>query len=108
MDRIDSDFARSTRPTLSSKSPTSLKLTLRLMRLGRGSAGLVECLEREFAACRGVMAGYDFYEGVRAAVIDKDRDPRWSPATLDEVLDSDIEAYLGATAEPVLPARAHV
>ena len=68
----------------------------------------MEYLEREFAACRGVMAGYEFCEGVRAAIIDKDPNPRWSPATSDEVRESDIEAYLGATAEPDLPARARV
>ena len=39
------------------------------------------------------MKGREFYEGVRAAVIDKDRTPRWSPATLDEVSESDIDAY---------------
>ena len=86
-------FAKTTRQTLLSKSPTSLKLTLRLMRLGRGSAGLVECLEREFAACRGVMAGYDFYEGVRAAVIDKDRNPRWSPARIEDVTPEMVAPY---------------
>lgn len=90
----DTEFSRATVSVLNSKSPISLKLTLRLLRLARSSAGLKECLEREFAACHGVLAGEDFYEGVRAAVIDKDRTPKWSPATLAEVSDADIEAIV--------------
>ncbi|HXV32285.1 MAG TPA: enoyl-CoA hydratase/isomerase family protein, partial [Sinorhizobium sp.] len=56
----------------------SLKLTLSLLRAGRASATLNECLEREYAATIGMLSNPDFYEGVRAAVIDKDRNPKWS------------------------------
>jgi enoyl-CoA hydratase len=100
-----SEFAAKTLKTLLSKSPTSLKLTLRLLRLARASAGLEECLEREFAAGRRVVVGHDFYEGVRAAVIDKDRNPRWSPDRLEHIGDQDIDAYLVSAPEPVFPAR---
>ncbi len=75
-----SKFALSTRQILLSKSPTSLKVTLDLYRQGRQASSLRECLEREFAVTAGMIAGHDFYEGVRAAIIDKDRNPRWSPA----------------------------
>lgn len=98
-------FARKARTTLLAKSPTSLRLTLRLIRLGRTSGSLEQCLEREYAAALHALAGHDFYEGVRAAVIDKDRNPRWSPDRLDEVGDGDIDAYLSAAAEPVFPGR---
>ncbi len=54
------------------------------------------------------MAGHDFYEGVRAAVIEKDRSPRWSPDKLDQISDADIEAYLGPAPEPVFPAGSSV
>jgi enoyl-CoA hydratase len=104
----DTEFAGKTRATLLSKSPTSLKLTLRLIRLARASSGLEDCLEREFAAGRKMFTGRDFYEGVRAAVIDKDRNPRWSPARLDEISDRDVDAYLTAAPEPVFPARSRV
>lgn len=104
----DTEFATKTRATLLSKSPTSLKLTLRLLRLGRESASLEECLEREFVADCKIMGGHDFYEGVRAAVIDKDRNPRWSPDRLDQISDNDIEAYLSAVPEPVFPVRSNV
>jgi enoyl-CoA hydratase len=94
------------RAALLANSPTSLKLTLRLLRLGRTSVSLERCLEREYAAALHVLAGHDFYEGIRAAVIDKDRTPRWSPPRLDDVRDSDIDAYLTAVTEPVFSIRA--
>ncbi|CAH1660236.1 enoyl-CoA hydratase/isomerase family protein [Chelatococcus asaccharovorans] len=101
-----SSFATATRETITEKSPTSLVLTLRLLRLGRASASLEICLEREFAAAVAMTRGPDFYEGVRAAVIDKDRNPHWSPATLDEVDSGAIEGFLAPAPEPVFGRRA--
>ncbi|CAH1652790.1 MULTISPECIES: enoyl-CoA hydratase/isomerase family protein [unclassified Chelatococcus] len=96
-----SPFAMATRKTITEKSPTSLALTLRLLRLGRASPSLETCLEREFAAAVSMTRGPDFYEGVRAAVIDKDRNPRWSPAALDEVDPEVVEGFLAPASEPV-------
>ncbi|MDO9417818.1 enoyl-CoA hydratase/isomerase family protein [Pararhizobium sp.] len=96
-----SSFARDTLAVLHKRSPTSLKLTLKLLRLGRESADLGACLEREFAAACEVLHGHDFYEGVRAALIDKDRNPRWNPATLAEVTDADILRYLQPAKDPL-------
>lgn len=101
-----SPFAAATSQTIAAKSPTSLKLTLRLLRLGRGSPSLETCLEREFAAAVAMTRGPDFYEGVRAAVIDKDRNPRWSPATLAEVDPRIVEGFLAPALEPVFGAVA--
>lgn len=87
-----SPFAAKALSTLSSVSPTALKLTLRLMRLGARSSSLAECLQREFALTQRCMLGHDFYEGVRALLIDKDQQPRWSPRTLDAVSDAAVDA----------------
>ncbi|NTF08542.1 enoyl-CoA hydratase/isomerase family protein [Agrobacterium rubi] len=97
----ESDFARETLATLQLRSPTSLKLTLRLLRFGRESSGLVECLEREFAAGCEVLRNPDFYEGVRAALIDKDRNPKWRPETLAQVSDEDIDRYFVSAKSPL-------
>lgn len=96
------------RDVVRAKSPTSLKLALRLLRIGSSAATLEECLEREFAAARVLVQRHDFYEGVRAAIIDKDRNPRWCPATLADVDDDDIEAWIMPTVDRVFPERASV
>ncbi len=95
------EFAEEAAGVIASRSPTSLKLTLRLLRAGRTSANLAECLNRELGACRGILYNHDFYEGVRAAVIDKDRNPKWSPASLAEVTVADLDRFF-VPAQPPL------
>ena len=80
-----SDFAAAARKTLLTKAPSSLVLTLCLLRLGRGAPNLEACLEREFHASLALLDEGDFREGIRAAVIDKDKSPRWNPPTIDAV-----------------------
>lgn len=103
LEKEDGEFAARSLDLISKRSPTSLKLALRLIRLGRQSSGLVECLEREFAAGLEVLRNHDFYEGVRAAIIDKDRNPKWSPATLAGVGDAEIERYVVTTPGALFP-----
>ncbi len=74
-------------------APTSLKVTLRALRLARASPELFGCLEREFRMVNQALAAPDFSEGVRASLIDKDRAPRWLPATLDAVDEALVELY---------------
>lgn len=88
-----SDFAVETQRALQTRSPTSLTLALRLLREGKQSRNLAECLRREFGVCLQILRGSDFYEGIRAAVIDKDRNPKWLPATLDAVEQGSIDAF---------------
>lgn len=98
------EFAQKTLDTLLSRSPTSLKLALRLLRLGRASSSLEECLERELGACARILSTPDFYEGIRAAVIDKDRNPKWSPGSLADVTDGMVDAYLEPPSPPLFAA----
>jgi enoyl-CoA hydratase len=88
------DFAAESHRVMAGRSPTSLKLTLRLLRAGRTSASLAECLQRELGVGLQVLRNPDFYEGVRAAVIDKDRNPKWSPGSLSEVLETAIDGFM--------------
>jgi enoyl-CoA hydratase len=91
--RDGSELARSTLKALSEKSPRGLVVTLKLLRLARASATLEECLAREYRAALAVFASDDFREGVRAAVIDKDREPKWSPSRIEEVTPEMIAPY---------------
>ena len=85
-------WAAETRVELLTKSPTSLKVTLRQLMVGR-EYDLEAALALEYRLTQHVMAGHDFYEGVRAMLIDKDQKPRWRPATLVEVSDNIVDAY---------------
>ena len=97
------DFAAQTLADLRAKSPTALKYALRLVRMGRGVDSLEAALELEYAAARALVLGHDFYEGIRAAIIDRDRAPKWQPATLDEVSDESVARALQLTADRVFP-----
>ncbi|SFB18586.1 enoyl-CoA hydratase [Rhizobium sp. NFR07] len=103
LEREDGDFAAATRETIAKRSPTSLKLALRLLRLGAGSGSLIECLEREFTVASELLRQHDFYEGVRAAIIDKDRNPKWQPAILADVREADLDRYFAVGHQPLFP-----
>jgi enoyl-CoA hydratase len=85
LSRDGSELAQKTLQTLNEKSPRGMVVTLKLLRLARASASLEECLVREYRAALQVFASDDFREGVRAAVIDKDRNPKWSPPRIEDV-----------------------
>jgi enoyl-CoA hydratase len=78
------------------KSPSSLKMTLRALRTAPGLGSLEACLEQEYRLALACMASHDFREGVRAAVVDKDRNPAWSPATLAQVTPAMVESWFAA------------
>lgn len=103
-------FAEGVLDDLSKRSPTSLKITLRHLRRAAG-LGLREVLvDDQRLACR-CLAGHDFAEGVRAALIDKDNLPVWQPATLAEVSEAVVAAYFDPLPEGVelaLPSRAQM
>ena len=71
-----SPFAKGILKTFDSLSPTSLCVTLALLRQTRGLS-LPACLDIELRLTRAMTRGHDFAEGVRAMLVDKDRKPRW-------------------------------
>jgi enoyl-CoA hydratase len=93
LQRDGSELAQATLKTLSEKSPRGMVVTLRLLRLARGATSLEQCLVREYRAALEVFKSDDFREGVRAAVIDKDRNPKWSPARIEDVTPEMIAPY---------------
>ena len=93
LQRDGSELAQSTIRTLNEKSPRGMVVSLKLLRLGRRSSSLEECLVREYRAALEVFRSDDFREGVRAAVIDKDRNPRWSPPRVEDVTPGMLAPY---------------
>ena len=91
--RDGSELAQSTLKTLNEKSPRGMVVALKLLRLARASSSLEQCLVREYRAALEVFASDDFREGVRAAVIDKDRNPRWSPPRISDVTPEMVAPY---------------
>lgn len=89
---VHRNWAEAQLEKLESVSPTGLTLAFGLMQAG--SDHVDAALEREFTAVQHLLAGSEFYEGVRAMVIDKDKRPRWAPASLAEIDDGLVEAFL--------------
>src|ERR1700759_3468597 len=93
LQRDGSELAQATLETLAEKSPRGMVVTLRLLRLARKASSLEQCLVREYRAALEVFASDDFREGVRAAVIDKDRNPKWSPPRIEDVTPEMLAPY---------------
>jgi enoyl-CoA hydratase len=98
LDVEPSDWTRKTAATLRGKSPTSLKVAFRQLRAGR-ALDFEACMRLEFRIVHRMFEGVDFYEGVRAAVIDKEGKPGWRPDALEEVSEADIAAYFEPVAD---------
>lgn len=81
--------------TLGKKSPMSLKVTFRQLTAGAADS-LEEALRMEYRLCGHFFSGHDFYEGVRALLVDRDRLPRWRPDRVNEVREEDVDAYFGS------------
>lgn len=77
---------------LSHKSPLSLAVTFEQLKRAKGLS-LAQCLAMDFILVGHFMAGHDFYEGIRALLIDKDKNPEWNPARLDLVNETQVSDY---------------
>jgi len=90
--KADAGFARATAATIRTKSPLSLKIALAQVRAGRFMS-FDDCMRTEFRIVSRIVYGHDFYEGVRAVIIDKDNKPVWRPASLGEVTAAEVERH---------------
>lgn len=86
------DWCQQTAVLIKSKSPTSLKITLKALQEG-SKLSFTECMRMEFRLTSRFLQGHDFFEGIRAAVIDKDQKPQWKPAELQGVSLHDVNQY---------------
>ena len=97
----DEQAARDAAELIATRSPIALSVTLTAVRRAGHLRTLEEVLQQEFRVSVASAKSHDFVEGIRAQLVDKDRNPQWSPATLAECDDAAIDAYF-ASAEPDL------
>ena len=87
-----SDWALKQLETMKTKSPQSLKVSLRQIRTGARLSSFADNMAMEYALGGRVVRTHDFQEGVRAVIVDKDNAPQWSPADLSGVSDVTLDA----------------
>uniref|UniRef100_UPI003AB08B1A 3-hydroxyisobutyryl-CoA hydrolase, mitochondrial isoform X1 n=1 Tax=Centroberyx gerrardi TaxID=166262 RepID=UPI003AB08B1A len=93
-----SPFAKKQAEILSRMSPTSLKITYKQLQAG-ASMSLQDVLVMEYRLSQACVRGCDFYEGVRALLVDKDQSPKWNPSSLEEVSDQSVEECFSSLGE---------
>ncbi|MEO8401467.1 MAG: enoyl-CoA hydratase/isomerase family protein [Gammaproteobacteria bacterium] len=85
-------WCREVASNLKTKSPTSLKVTFRAINEAK-TLDFDECMQIEYRLTSRFLEGHDFFEGIRAVLVDKDQKPHWKPAKLDEITAIDIKKY---------------
>lgn len=95
-----SSFGRKAAEEIYRNSPTSLKVTYALLERARIAEKLEACLINEYRAACSLLDSHDLYEGIRAALIDKDKTPNWLPSSLEEVDDITVEKVLAGRGDP--------
>ena len=95
----DGEFAQATLATLRTKSPQTMKVSLRLLADGAQMATFADEMRQEYAVGGRVVQRHDFLEGVRAVIVDKDNAPKWDPATPEGVTPHVIDQIFAALPE---------
>lgn len=90
--RDDAPEAKQAAAAIGSKSPMAVTVALQALRNAAHLPDLESVLEQEFRVSRGCLEAPDLVEGIRAQIVDKDRNPRWSPATFDAVSEAMVAA----------------
>ena len=93
LEREGTDWALGWHGRLLKKSPTSMKVTLRQLREGARLRDFRENMKMEYRIVNRILQGSDFYEGVRALLIDRDSAPRWHPDSLAGVSQAAVDAH---------------
>jgi enoyl-CoA hydratase len=98
LDADGSEWAAKLAARLRKMSPTSLKISLRQVEKG-AALSIEDGLRMEFRMVMRCMAADDFYEGIRAVLIDKDHAPKWSPSGLADVSEAMVARYFAPLAD---------
>ncbi|CAA7613273.1 Enoyl-CoA hydratase/carnithine racemase [Magnetospirillum sp. LM-5] len=103
LDAVGEDWADLAAAAMRAASPTSLAVTWRQLTEGQG-LGFDDAIRREFRLACTLLQGSEFHEGIRALVIDKDKSPRWRPASLALVQSLEIDRlFAGVNDELTFP-----
>lgn len=86
-------WAREQAAIIRRMSPTSCKLSLVGLRMAANSE-IEEALQTEYRMVCAIRHGHDFFEGIRAQLIDKDRNPLWDPAHIEDVSEAEVARHL--------------
>ncbi|WP_292974793.1 enoyl-CoA hydratase/isomerase family protein [Mycobacterium sp.] len=78
---------------IASRSPIALSVTLEAVQRARKLDTLEDVLAQDYRVSSASLRSHDLVEGIRAQLVDKDRNPKWSPASLADVTTADVEAY---------------
>jgi enoyl-CoA hydratase len=89
----DAPAANDAANLIATRSPTSLAVALEAVRRAARLDTLEEALRQEYRVSCATLRSHDLVEGIRAQLIDKDRNPKWSPASLSGVTDADVAAF---------------
>ncbi|MBA4697253.1 MAG: enoyl-CoA hydratase/isomerase family protein [Legionella sp.] len=89
---LQADWAQQTLAALEKKSPISLKVTLAQIQRAQ-KLSFAECLNMDYVLAQHFMKSHDFYEGVRAVLVDKDKLPKWKPARLEAINKTEVASY---------------
>jgi enoyl-CoA hydratase len=98
LDNAGDAWATQTAAAMRTKSPVSLKVALAQVRRGRDWS-FTDCMRAEMRIVSRIVHGHDFYEGVRAVIVEKDNAPKWRPAALEEIADTEIARHFAPIPE---------
>ncbi|MBA2651274.1 MAG: enoyl-CoA hydratase/isomerase family protein [Tatlockia sp.] len=86
------DWSLATKNNLEQKAPLSLKVTLAQIQKAK-TLSMEECLKMDYRLVNHFMCDSDFYEGIRALLVDKDKSPHWQPKSLSFVSEARVAEY---------------
>ena len=92
LQQMDNEWSNTTLQELESRSPTSLVVTLKQLQEGK-RLDFDHCMKMEYRLANRFLKGHDFFEGVRAVIIDKDNQPHWKPQHINEVSNTMVDRY---------------
>ena len=95
LEGCEHEAARAAASELRKRSPLSVAVSLEAIRRARSMASIEDVLEQDLQLARTMVPAHDFIEGVRAQLVDKDRNPSWQHARIEDVTRAEVLACFG-------------